>query len=198
MNTHVRHVVNTVEVEKPTIQETINQQVQVVAETAKIPQLQTFEKIAEILQTQMMQVTRTPGSLGTAPVCQVAQTGHVEVIEIETPLIQVVPDHETTVEVLMEFETLKSETSGADGQMSSLFQESLDVVSKSMKGLSGVCEEKHMRGILVTSEVDRTFRTQGHREHGQRDHVTEEQSKRQARIATSVGQVWDEDETVRT
>ena len=185
VNTHVLHVVNTVEVEKPKfiketvqrkkpiIQETINQltkhidvpQVQVVAETAEIPQLQTVEKIAEILQTQTMQVTRTPESLGTTPVCQVAQTGHVEVVEIETPLIQVVPDHETSVEVFLEFETLKSETSGADGQMSSLFQESLDVVSQTMKGLSGVCEEKHMSGILGTSGVDRTLRTQGHREH---------------------------------
>ena len=87
----------------------------------------------------------------------------------------------------MEIETLKSETSGADGQMSSLFQESLDVVSQTMKGLSGVCEEKNMSGILGTSGVDRTFRTQWHREHGQTDHVTEEQSKRRARMAR---QVW--------
>ena len=71
--------------------------------------------------------------------------------------------------------------------MSSLFQESSDVVSQTMKGLIGVCEEKHTSGILVTSGVDRTFRTQGHREHGQRDHVTEEQSKRRARMAR---QVW--------
>ena len=119
-------------------------------------------KLLKPPQTQMMQGTQTPESLGTAPVCQVAQTGHVEVIEVETPMIQVVPDHETSVEVLMEIETLKSETSGADGQMSSLFQESSDVVSQTMKGLSGVCEEKHMSGILVTSGVDRTFRTQGH------------------------------------
>ena len=54
-------------------------------------------------------------------------------------VIQVVPDHETWVEVLMEIETLKSETSGADGQMSSLFQESSNVVSQTTKGLSGVC-----------------------------------------------------------
>ena len=80
-----------------------------------------------------------------------------------------------------------SETSGADGQMSSLFQESCDVVSKTMKGLSGVCEEKHMSGTLETSGVDRTFRTERHRKHGQRDHVTEEQTKRRARMAR---QVW--------
>ena len=82
----------------------------------------------------------------------------------------------------MEIETLKSETIGADGQMSSLFQESSNVVSQ-----SGVCEEKHMSGILGTSGVDRTFRTQGHGEHGQREHVTEEQSKRRGRMAR---QVW--------
>ena len=157
------------------------------AETAEFPQLQTVEKFAETPQTQMMQGTQTHESLGTTPVCQVAQTGYVEGIEIEMPLIQVVIDHEASMKVLMETETLKAETSGADGQMSSLFQKSLDVVSQTMKGLSGVCEEKHMSGILGTSGVGRTFRTQGHREHGQRDHVTEEQSKRRARIAR---QVW--------
>ena len=75
----------------------------------------------------------------------------------------------------------------ADGQMSSQFQESCNVVSQTMKGLSGMCEEKHMSGILGTSGVDRTFRTERHREHGQRDHVTEEQTKRRARMAR---QVW--------
>ena len=29
-----------------------------------------------------------------------------------------------------------------------------------LKGLSGVCEEKHMSGFLGTREVDRTFRTE--------------------------------------
>ena len=87
----------------------------------------------------------------------------------------------------MEIEMHKLETSGADGQMSSLFQESSGVVSQTMKGLSGVCEEKHMSGILGRSGVDRTFRTQGRGEHGQRDHVTEEQTKRRARMAS---QVW--------
>ena len=128
-------------------------------------------------------------------VWQLAQTRHVEGVEIEMPLIQVVTDHETSMEVLMETDALKSETSGADGQMSSLSQESSDVVSQTMKGLSGVCDKKHMSGILEMSGVDTTFRTQGHGQHGQRDHVTEEQSKRRARIAR---QVWDEDETVRT
>ena len=161
--------------------------VQVVEKIVEIPQLQTVEKIAETPQAQTMQDAQTPETFGTTPICQVAQTGHVEVIEIETPLIQVVPEHETSVEVLMEIETLKSETSGADRQMSSLFQESSDVVSQTTKGLSSVCEEKHMSGILGTSGVDRTFRIQGHREHGQRNHVTEEQSKKRARMAR---QVW--------
>ena len=56
-----------------------------------------------------------------------------------------------------------------------------------LKGLSGVCEEKHTSGILVTSGVDRTFRTERQRENGHRDHVTEEQTKRRARMAK---QVW--------
>ena len=105
----------------------------------------------------------------------------MEVIEIETPLIQVVPVHETSVA------QIGDEWSGWT-KMSSLSQESLDVVAQTMKGLSGVCEEKHMSGILGTSGVDRTFRTQGHREHGQRDH------DRRAIQVASVGQVW---ETVR-
>ena len=60
--------------------------VQVVEKTVEIPQLQTVEKIAETPQTQTIQGTQAPESLGTTPVCQVAQTGHVEVVEIETPL----------------------------------------------------------------------------------------------------------------
>ena len=56
-----------------------------------------------------------------------------------------------------------------------------------LKGLSGVCEEKHMSGILGTSGVDRTFRTERHREHGQRDYVTEEQTKRRSKMER---QVW--------
>ena len=56
-----------------------------------------------------------------------------------------------------------------------------------LKGLSGVCEEKHMSGFLGTREVDRTFRTERDREHGQKDHVTEEQTKRRAKLAR---QVW--------
>ena len=44
-----------------------------------------------------------------------------------------------------------------------------------------------MSGTLGTSGTDRTFRIERHREHGQRDHVTEEQTKRRARMAR---QVW--------
>ena len=58
-----------------------------------------------------------------------------------------------------------------------------------LKGLSGVCEEKHVSGILGTSGVDRTFRTERHREHGQRDHVTKEQGEQewQSKCGSSVG-----------
>ena len=66
MNTHVQHVVNTVEVERPklvkeTVQEKINQvtkhvkvpQVQVVVETAEIPQVQK-----PLIQEKINQVTK--------------------------------------------------------------------------------------------------------------------------------------------
>ena len=52
--------------------------VQVVERTVEIPQLQTVEKIDETPQTQMIQGTQAPESLGITPVCRVAQTGHVE------------------------------------------------------------------------------------------------------------------------
>ena len=52
--------------------------VQVVEKTVEIPQLQTAKKIAETPQTQTIQGTQAPESLGITPVCQVAQTGHVE------------------------------------------------------------------------------------------------------------------------
>ena len=58
--------------------------VQVVEKIVEIPQLQTVEKIAETPQTQTIQGTQAPESLGITPVCQVAQTGRVEVAEIET------------------------------------------------------------------------------------------------------------------
>ena len=49
-----------------------------------------MEKIVEIPQLQIVgeivRDTQTSDSLGTTPVCQVAQTGHVEVVEIETSL----------------------------------------------------------------------------------------------------------------
>ena len=52
--------------------------VQVVEKTTEIPQLQTVKKIAETPQTQTIQGTQPPESSGITPVCQVAQTGHVE------------------------------------------------------------------------------------------------------------------------
>ena len=59
--------------------------VQVVEKTVEIPQLQTVEKPAEIPQTQTIQGSQTSESLGITPVCQVAQAGDVEVVEIGTP-----------------------------------------------------------------------------------------------------------------
>ena len=52
--------------------------VQVLEKTAEIPQLQTVEKIAETPQAQTIQGTQAPESSGITPVCQVAQTGHLE------------------------------------------------------------------------------------------------------------------------
>ena len=87
VNTHVQHVVNSVEAEMPKIiKETlqrkkhiINEKINQVTKHVEIPQLQTAKKIAETPQTQTIQGTQTSESLGTAPVCQVAQAGHVEV-----------------------------------------------------------------------------------------------------------------------
>ena len=52
--------------------------VQTVQMPMETPQLQI---VGEIVRD-----TQTSDSLGTTPVCQVAQTGHVEVVEIETSL----------------------------------------------------------------------------------------------------------------
>ena len=60
--------------------------VQVVEKTVEIPQLQTVEKPAETPQTQTIQGSQTSESLRITPVCQVAQAGDVEVVEIGTPL----------------------------------------------------------------------------------------------------------------
>ena len=60
---------------KPIINEKINQ----LTKHVEIPQLQIVEKTTETSEIQTIQGTRTPESLGTAPVCQVAQAGHVEV-----------------------------------------------------------------------------------------------------------------------
>ena len=73
-------------VDGPVVQVEHVPQSQVAEETAEIAQLDVFEKNAETPQTQTIQGTQAPESLGTTPVCQVAQTGHVEVVEIETSL----------------------------------------------------------------------------------------------------------------
>ena len=75
VNTHVQHVVNTVEAEKPIINEKINQ----VTKHVEIPQLQIVEKTIETSKIQTIQGTRTSESCGTAPVCQMTQVRHVEV-----------------------------------------------------------------------------------------------------------------------
>ena len=63
--------------------------VQVMEKTVEIPQLQTVEKIAETPQTQTIQCTQAPESLGITPVCQAAQTGHVEeLVEVSKVLSQ--------------------------------------------------------------------------------------------------------------
>ena len=73
-------------IDGPVVQVEHVPQSQVAEETVEIAQLDVFEKIAETPQTQTIQGTQAPESLGTTPVCQVAQTGHVEVVEIETSL----------------------------------------------------------------------------------------------------------------
>ena len=55
-------------------------------ETVEIPQLQTVEKPAETPQTQTIQGSQTSERLGITLVCQVAEAGHVEVVEIGTLL----------------------------------------------------------------------------------------------------------------
>ena len=87
VNTHVQHVVNAVEAEMPKIiKETqqrrkpiINEKINQLTKHVEIPQLQIVEKTTETSEIQTIQGTRTSESLGTAPVCQVAQAGHVEV-----------------------------------------------------------------------------------------------------------------------
>ena len=70
-------------IDGPVVQVEHVPQSQVAEETVEIAQLDVLEKIAETPQTKTIQGIQAPESLGTTPVCQVAQTGHVEV-EIET------------------------------------------------------------------------------------------------------------------
>ena len=73
-------------IDGPVVQAEHAPQSQVAEETVEITKLDVFEKTTETSEIQTIQGTRTPESLGTTPVCQVAQTGHVEVVEIETSL----------------------------------------------------------------------------------------------------------------
>ena len=63
-----------------------NHMVQTVQMPMETPQLQIIEKATETTETQTIQDTQTSQSLGTAPVCRVAQTRAVKVVKIETPL----------------------------------------------------------------------------------------------------------------
>ena len=88
------HMVQTVQMPMETPQlPCIDKVVDVTVATQQVvhvPQEQVVEKIVEIPQLhivgEIVRDTQTSDSLGTTPVCQVAQTGHVEVVEIETPL----------------------------------------------------------------------------------------------------------------
>ena len=62
--------------------------VQVVEKTVEIPQLQIVEKTAETAETQTIQGTQTFESLGTAPVCRVAQAKTVKIIKIKRLILQ--------------------------------------------------------------------------------------------------------------
>ena len=119
VNTHVQHVVNTVEVEmlkvvKKTVQEKINQvtkhvkvpQVQVVAETAEIPQVQFLNKVDEMPVGVQRQIPMIPTVQKTmenpqsqcidemidVPVVSVVQAPRVQVSEktVEIPQLQIV------------------------------------------------------------------------------------------------------------
>ena len=62
-------------------------QSQIAEETVEIAQLDVVEKTAETTETQTIQGTQTPESLGSARVCRVAHTRTVKVVKIETPLL---------------------------------------------------------------------------------------------------------------
>ena len=163
---------------KPIDQEKINQ----VTKHIDVPQVQFLDKADDMPVVVQRQVYMTPeiqtvqGAqtseiLGTALARQLAQAESVEVVEIGDA-VEVV--HVQDIDKIMDVFLI-------------LMQRPVPPEQTVLEGLSGVCEEKHMSGILGTSGMDRTVRTERHREHGQRDHVTEEQTKRRARMAR---QVW--------
>ena len=94
MTQRQNHMVQTVQMPMETPQlPCINKVVDVTVATQQVvhvPQKRVVEKIVEIPQLQMVGEivpdTETSDSLGTTPVGQVAQIGHVEVVEIETSL----------------------------------------------------------------------------------------------------------------
>ena len=94
MTQRQNHMVQTVQMPMDTPQlPCIDKVVDVTVATQQVvhvPQERVVEKIVEIPQLQIVgeivRDTQTSDSLGTTPVCQVGQTGHVEVVEIETSL----------------------------------------------------------------------------------------------------------------
>ena len=72
--------------EIPVMMQRQNHMVQTVQMPMETPQLQIIEKTTETTKTQTIQGTQTSESLGTAPVCRVAQARAVKVVKIETPL----------------------------------------------------------------------------------------------------------------
>ena len=120
-------------------------QMHVVEKTVEGPQLRIVEQILEAPEIQMARVVSEDAIVDPGDVVE-------DLCKDSTLIMHIVTKSGTWagVKVLItdlitwsQAESL-SETSGADGQMPSLFQESFDVVSQTMKGLSGVCEEKQV------------------------------------------------------
>ena len=98
VNTHVQHVVNAVEAEKPIINEKINQ----VTKHVEIPQLQIVEKTAKTPETQITQGTETSESMGNATARQVVEIEAYLPAESASPMFVSKPVSET-LSVVVEY-----------------------------------------------------------------------------------------------
>ena len=115
-------------------------------------------------EIQTVQGAQTSENLGTALARQVAHSETVEVVEIGDAVEAAqVQDIDKIMDVLPSYCDAETSSHRTD------------------------CIERSEWSVLGTSGVDRTVRTERHGEHGQRDHVTEEQTNRRARMAR---QVW--------